>query len=169
MGSKVIGAVARAVAAAAATVAAALLMVAAAAADSAARAADTAVAVASASATVAVAVAGRLQAASSGQGSKGSVAAWDGASMGVARAAAGVAAVTAAGAEDGRSLRSLTRPFGPRCQAGVADTCRTRPGKWSARWSRKRTQRPVQRSRSTAWARRLSQRRRCQNHQRIFE
>jgi hypothetical protein len=144
------------------------LMVAAAAADSAARAADTAVAVASASATVAVAVAGRLQAASSGQGSKGSVAAWDGASM-VARAAAGVAVAAAAGAEDGSSLRRWGRPFGPRGQAGVTDTCRTRPGMWSARWNRKRKQRAVLRSRSTARVSRSSPRRRCPHHQHTFE
>ena len=168
MGSKVIGAVARAVAAAAATVATALLLVAAAAVDSAARAADTAVAVASASATVAVAVAARLQAASSGQGSKGSVAAWDGASM-VGRVAAGVVAVAAAGVDDGRSFRRRSRPFCPRGQAGVADTCRTRPGMWSARWNRKRKQRAVLRSRSTAWVRRSSPRRRCPHHQHIFE
>ena len=168
MGSKVIAAVAVAVAAAAATVAAALSMVAvatAAAADSAA--ADTVVAVASARATVAAAA--WLQVASSGQGSKGSVAAWDGASMGVARAAAGVAAAAAAGAEDGRSFWRRTRPFRPRGQAGVAGTCRTRPGTWSARWNRRHTRRPVQRSRSTAWVRRSSQRRRCPHHQRKCE
>jgi hypothetical protein len=88
-----IAAVAMAMAAVAATaaVAVALVMVVVAA------AADTAVATATEGPTVSVAE--RLQAAA--WGPKGAVAAWVGASMGVAQAAAGVAVASGAGAEEG--------------------------------------------------------------------
>ena len=67
----------------------------------------------------------------------------------------------------GRSFRRRPRPLCPRGQAGEADKCHRRPGKWCAQWYRKRKQRAVLRSRSTAWVRRLCQRRRCSHHRRI--
>ena len=64
----------------------------------------------------------------------------------------------------GRSCRRRPRLLCPR---GQVDTCHTRPGKWCVQWNRKRKQRAVLRSRSTAWGRRLSQRRRCSHHLRM--
>jgi hypothetical protein len=45
--------------------------------------------------------------------------------------------------QGGRSFRRRPRPLCPRGQAGEADTCHTRSGKWSVQWNRKRKQRAV--------------------------
>jgi hypothetical protein len=69
--------------------------------------------------------------------------------------------------QGGRSYRRWPRPSCPRGQAGDANTCHTRAGKWLAKLNRKRKQRAVLRSRSTALVRRLCQGHRCSRHRRI--
>ena len=69
--------------------------------------------------------------------------------------------------QGGRWFRRWPRLSCQRGQAGEADTSRTRPGKWCVQWNRKRKQRAVLRSRSTAWVRRLCQGRRCSHHRRM--
>ena len=69
--------------------------------------------------------------------------------------------------QGGRWFRRWPRLSCQRGQAGEADTSRTRPDKWCVQWNRKRKQRAVLRSRSTAWGRHLSQRRRCSHHRRM--